>query len=311
MRLLYTSPVFLEHDTGRHPECRERLTSVIDRLSDSEVWKSLEQPSWEAATELDLARLHSPEYVAAVREIAERGGGQIEADTFVSRRSYEVARMAAGSAIDAVRQVMLRGSNARAVCLLRPPGHHALPAGGMGFCLFNHVALAARYAVKTLGLSRILIVDWDVHHGNGTQDAFYADPQVAFLSIHRSPFYPGTGAADETGIGPGIGTTLNVPLPFRTSRQEYQESFRAALERIADRIRPELVLLSAGFDAHRLDPIGSLGLETEDYDWLTQDVIEVAQTHAHGRLVSVLEGGYNVAVLPDCLQQYLLAMAAP
>ena len=182
----------------------------------------------------------------------------------------------------------------------------------MGFCLFNNVALAAAHATRQHKLTRLLLIDWDVHHGNGTQDIFYEDPEVMFYSIHRygQGFYPGTGAAEETGKGKGLGYTLNVPVKFGTPRKEYHELFERALEKAAARIKPELVLLSAGFDAHAQDPIGSLGLETEDFPTLTRRVLEVAKAHARGRLVSCLEGGYNVETLAECVQVHLEELLA-
>lgn len=178
----------------------------------------------------------------------------------------------------------------------------------MGFCLFNNVAVAARLATGPLQMERVLIVDWDVHHGNGTQDAFWSDERVGFLSIHRYPFYPGTGAADETGGGAGLGTICNLPTRMGTSRAEYRQRFADALDLFAARIRPQLVLVSAGFDAHRLDPIGSLGLETEDFEPLTRCVQQVASQYADGRLVSVLEGGYHPQALADSLHVHLRTM---
>ncbi len=177
----------------------------------------------------------------------------------------------------------------------------------MGFCLFNNIALAAQHARKAFGLDRILIVDWDVHHGNGTQDVFWTDPTISFLSIHRfgHGFYPGSGDADETGSGAGLGYTTNVPVRFGTSRHDYAAQFRNAVERAADRMRPDLILLSAGFDAHVLDPIGSLGLESEDFADMTKTLLAVADTHAKGRLVSCLEGGYNLNALAECVQAHL------
>lgn len=177
----------------------------------------------------------------------------------------------------------------------------------MGFCLFNNIALAAQHARAEFGLDRMLIVDWDVHHGNGTQDIFFADPEVFFFSIHRfgQGFYPGTGGADETGTGSGLGTTLNVPVRFGTSRKDYQGLFRRALESAADRIKPQLVLLSAGFDAHARDPIGSLGLEAEDFVDMTRTALDVARAHSQGRLVSCLEGGYNLDALAESVQGHL------
>jgi acetoin utilization deacetylase AcuC-like enzyme len=180
----------------------------------------------------------------------------------------------------------------------------------MGFCLFNNVAVAARMATSELGLDRVLIVDWDVHHGNGTQDVFWEDERVGFFSIHRWPFYPGTGGADETGSGPGLGATMNLPVHFGSSRRDYVSQFQNALERFAAKIRPQLVLISAGFDAHAADPIGSLGLEIEDFTTLTQIVKQTADIHANGRLVSVLEGGYHLEFMPRCVEAHLRELLA-
>src|SRR5262249_18613126 len=232
-------------------------------------------------------------------------------DTVVSAQSYAVALAAAGACVAAMDAVLASGDQGaperNALCLVRPPGHHATPTRSMGFCLFNNIALAADHARVAHGLNRLLIVDWDVHHGNGTQDIFYADPTVMFFSIHRygQGFYPGTGAADETGTGPGLGFTLNAPIRYGTARRDYLARFERDLEKAADKIKPELVLVSAGFDAHARDPIGSLGLEAEDFVVLTQRVLDVAKTHAAGRLVSCLEGGYNLEALAECVQAHL------
>jgi acetoin utilization deacetylase AcuC-like enzyme len=257
-----------------------------------------------------LARVHSPAYLDDLAAAASRSPGLIEVDTWLGPGSILAARLGAGAAIEAVADV-IRGPGRRALCLVRPPGHHARPTEPMGFCLFNTLAVAAADAVGRLGLGRVLIVDWDVHHGNGTHEIFDADPRVGFLSIHRYPFYPGTGRADETGTGPGLGFTRNIPLPFGISRAVYRSAFRNALEELAERTRPELVLISAGFDAHAEDPIGSLGLEIEDFDLLTRDVLAVAEVHAGGRVVSILEGGYNLSILAGCVEAHLRALAGP
>lgn len=305
MALLYTDPLFFEHKTGPgHPECPERLERIVAHLRETGLDRRFERGSAEPAPVDQLELVHSDSYIAQVRKFAESGGGRIEADTVVSGRSYDAARLAAGMGIDAVEQV-LGDTQRRAVCLVRPPGHHAVKAGAMGFCLFNNVAVAAAHARAFHDLNRILIVDWDVHHGNGTQDIFYREPHVYFLSAHRYPFYPGTGTADETGEGGGLGTIFNLPLPFGISRAEYLAQFEMILEQAADRCQPELVLLSAGFDAHAADPIGSLGLETEDYEPLTKLVLDVANTYCDGRFVSFLEGGYNIPVLAECVALHL------
>jgi acetoin utilization deacetylase AcuC-like enzyme len=217
-----------------------------------------------------------------------------------------VALAAAGACVAAVDSVVT-GAHTNALCLVRPPGHHATASLSMGFCLFNNIALAAQRALTAHRLTRILIVDWDVHHGNGTQDIFYESPEVFFFSIHRygNGFYPGTGAANETGHRRGLGYTLNTPIRFGTPRPQYYDCYRAALEKAADRIKPELVLVSAGFDAHVRDPIGSLELETEDFAKLTRDVLDAARVHAGGRLVSCLEGGYDVRALAQSVQAHL------
>ena len=302
--LLYTDPCFLDHDTGSHPEKAERLRRVTAHIEERGLDAKCELAQWQSVSLERLTRVHGKAYADKVRLFASQQGGYIEADTVVSRDSYDVALRAAGAACDAVQRVV-RGDHSRALCLVRPPGHHALQQSAMGFCLFNSVAIAARSAIADWDLDRVLIVDWDVHHGNGTQDIFWEDPQVSFLSIHRWPFYPGTGKRDETGKGKGLGTTLNLPTAMGTPRPEYLKQFRDELGQFADKNKPELILISAGFDSHKQDPIGSLGLEVEDFEELTSIVIEVAAAHAAGKLVSVLEGGYNVDVLPLCVEAHL------
>jgi acetoin utilization deacetylase AcuC-like enzyme len=294
MTLLYSDPVFLEHDTGSHPETAERLRAIAKMLDETGLRGRCTPGRFTPLEPAELRSVHTPRLVEQVRRVAESGGGHLDADTVVSPPSYAVALSAAGACVAAVEAV-LTGDDRSALCLVRPPGHHATPAHSMGFCLFNNVAVAARHARQKHGVNRVLIVDWDVHHGNGTQDVFYEDPSVYFLSIHRygQGFYPGTGAADETGAGPGLGTTRNVPVRYGTSRFDYHLRFVGAVEEAAEAFKPELVLVSAGFDAHRLDPIGDLGLETDDFMTLTGIILEVAETHAGGRLVSCLEGGYN------------------
>lgn len=304
MTLLYSDPIFLDHETGTHPERAVRLRQVVRHLERTGLDVRCQRPSWGPVSLERLARVHSLDYAASVERYARAGGGRIEADTVVSEASYQVALKAAGAVCNAVERVV-RGEDRTALCLVRPPGHHALAEGAMGFCLFNSVAIAARMATAELQLDRVLIVDWDVHHGNGTQDTFWTDPQVGFLSIHRFPFYPGSGDTDETGSGPGLGTTVNLPVPFGISRPAYLAGFRAQLEDLADKLRPQLVLISAGFDSHRDDPIGSLGLEIEDFQPLTEAVQSVAATHAGGRIVSVLEGGYNPGILAGCVEVHL------
>jgi acetoin utilization deacetylase AcuC-like enzyme len=304
MTLLYYDDRFLAHITGAHPERPVRLTQIMSHLERQGMVAQCRRPEWTPASHERLMRVHEAGYLEHLHEFVTSGGGRIEGDTVVSRASYDVARLAAGAAADALDRVV-RGEAKNALCLVRPPGHHARGHEAMGFCLLNNIAIAARVATDEHKLDRALIVDWDVHHGNGTQDAFWTDGRVGFLSIHRWPFYPGTGDSDETGSGAGLGTTLNLPVEFGTSRQEYLARFRTALENFADRLRPQIVLISAGFDSHRDDPIGSLELETEDFTQLSRMVIDVANIHAAGRIVSILEGGYNPGVLAGCVEVHL------
>jgi acetoin utilization deacetylase AcuC-like enzyme len=304
MTLLYYDPRFLNHNTGTHPEQPGRLRAIVGELERNGLAANCVQPTWDPASRQRIERVHQPEHVNHIAAIAAAGGGHADADTVISAASYGVATLAAGAACDAVDRVM-KGEAKTALCLVRPPGHHALADRAMGFCLFNNVAIAACVARDEYALDRILIVDWDVHHGNGTQDTFYQDGPVGFLSSHRWPFYPGTGDSDEIGSGSGLGATRNLPVAFGTPRAAYLERFARELENFADRIRPQLVLLSAGFDSHREDPIGSLGLETEDFATLTKLVRDIAATHAQGRVVSILEGGYNPPVLAECVATHL------
>lgn len=304
MTLLYYDSRFLDHDTGHHPEHAERLRQIAATLHDSGLADACRRPEWGPASRARLELIHTSSHIDHVAAAARRGGGHLDSDTVVSPASFDVARLAAGAACDAVDRV-LAGEDQSALCIVRPPGHHALPDHAMGFCLFNNIAIAACVARREHELDRVLIVDWDVHHGNGTQDEFYADGQVGFLSIHRWPFYPGTGAADETGTGAGLGATRNLPIAFGTPRPVYLDTFRRQLEDFAARIRPQLVLVSAGFDSHRADPIGSLSLEVEDFATLTEIVRVVADAYAEGRIVSLLEGGYNPPVLAECVATHL------
>jgi acetoin utilization deacetylase AcuC-like enzyme len=309
MTLLYSDPIFLQHDTGSHPETAERLRAIERRLADDLLLDRVERGTFEPLTPEDLTAVHSPDVADRAKHIAERGGGFLDVDTVVSPASYQVGLAAAGACSAAVDAVIAEKSRT-ALCLVRPPGHHATPNRSMGFCLFNNIAIAARRARTKHQLNRVLIVDFDVHHGNGTQDVFYEDPTVFFLSIHRYGFgfYPGTGSAEEVGRGPARGTTLNVPISHGTRLADYHAAFSSALERAAAACKPELVLVSAGFDAHRLDPIGGLGLEVEDFATLTREVLAIARTHAGGRVVSCLEGGYHWDATAEAVAAHLTVL---
>ena len=304
MTILYSDDRFLNHETGTHRECPERLKSIAAELKKTGLAARCQSRETRLATIDELSKIHGGMYVDRVDRYAREGGGWIEGDTFMSPQSYDVACRAAGTSLAAVDAVM-QGPEKRALCLIRPPGHHALVHEAMGFCLFNNIALAADRAVTHHRLERVLVIDWDVHHGNGTQDIFYERDDVWFLSVHRSPFYPGTGQKDETGTGKGLGTKFNLPVAFGTSRKEYLARFESLLTDVAARCRPEMVLISAGFDAHAQDPIGSLGLETEDFQTLTTLVVQVAETYCKGRIVSCLEGGYHVQRLAESVACHL------
>jgi acetoin utilization deacetylase AcuC-like enzyme len=307
MTLLYKDAIFLKHDTGtHHPETSDRLRAITKALDKAGLIKKCKTGEYKPLSEEAIGKLHSGKMVTAAKQLAEHGGGRLDADTVVSADSFKVALAAAGAFAAAVDAVV-KGTAKNALCLVRPPGHHATPTKSMGFCLFNNIALAARHATTAHKMTRVLIVDWDVHHGNGTQDIFYEAPDVVFFSIHRygMGFYPGTGAATETGRGKGQGHIINAPVKFGTSPKEYHAAFSKALEKAADKIKPELVLVSAGFDAHAKDPIGSLGLEVEDFVTLTKAVLDVAKTHAKSRLVSCLEGGYHLEMLAESVQAHL------
>jgi acetoin utilization deacetylase AcuC-like enzyme len=306
MTILLSDPLFQRHETGSHPERPARLAVIQSKLENAGLITQCKKGPYEPLTPAEVCEIHTPEVVANARRLADAGGGWLEADTLLSAESYQVALAAAGACCAGVEQVM-RGVDRTALCLVRPPGHHATPSRSMGFCIFNNIALAAHRARKAFGLTRILIVDWDVHHGNGTQDIFWTDPTVHFLSIHRfgHGFYPGSGNDDETGSGAGLGHTINVPVAYGTVRADYRAMYRNAIEKAADKVKPELILLSAGFDAHIRDPIGCLGLEAEDFADMTRMLRQVADAHCQGRLVSCLEGGYNLQALAECVQAHV------
>jgi acetoin utilization deacetylase AcuC-like enzyme len=308
VHLLYDE-VFLGHDTGAaHFERFQRLKCVIAALEeDQTLSQKLHRVTSRPATLHDLQRCHSEEMIRDIRTFIDRGGTHLDTDTPVSEDSFDVACLAAGAAVTAVDTVMA-GNDGRAFVLSRPPGHHATPYRPMGFCLFNNAAVAARYAQEIHGLERVLIVDWDVHHGNGTQDIFWTDDSVYFFSTHQSPHYPGTGAREEIGEGKGSGYSLNIPLRAGTPASSHRQAFSDALKEIETRFHPDLVIVSAGFDSHRGDPLGGLMLEDADFAEMTKDVLKIAEKHANGRVVSILEGGYNLDLLGGSVRSHLSAL---
>ncbi|MFQ5481577.1 MAG: histone deacetylase [Nitrospinaceae bacterium] len=301
--------LYLEHETGQHPECPDRLRSIQNKLENSAILPALHRVSPRPATVQDIERVHQPGYAAGVAAACAAGGAHLDADTAISPRSHDAALLSAGAGLTAV-DLVVDGKCENAFCAVRPPGHHAEHDRSMGFCLFNNVAIAARYAQKVKGLERVFIFDWDVHHGNGTQHSFYADPAVFYSSIHQYPFYPGTGGEDETGTGDGLGATLNFPMRAFSGDDDYMKLIENRLIPQMHRFRPDLILLSAGFDAHAQDPLAQMTLTTEGYGRMTGAIRGAARELCQGRLVSMLEGGYNLDALADSAHIHLARLAS-
>ena len=279
-----------------HPERPERLTAIMSLLEEERLTEKLTIIKPEPADECWITSVHSLQHVASLRAVgrkAENDLTYIDGDTPLSRDSLHVAFLAVGGVLAGIDAVM-NGEVRSVFCAVRPPGHHAEPTRAMGFCLFNNVAIGARYFQKRYGLRKILIVDWDVHHGNGTQEAFYKDPSVLFFSTHQYPLYPGTGRDDEQGLGAGLGSTINIPMRAGSGDEEYIEVFNSRLIPVAKEFEPDAVIISAGFDAHRNDSLASMRLTEEGYAKLSRIVKEIAEEHAGGRVISCLEGGYHL-----------------
>jgi acetoin utilization deacetylase AcuC-like enzyme len=302
-------PAVREHDTGPgHPEQPARYSAVMDRLQFTGLLDYLPHIDPHLASPDQLALVHTRPYIALTEKEVKAHHGQLSTgDTTICPGSFDAALRAAGCTLAATDAVM-QGRINNAFCVVRPPGHHASQARGMGFCLFNNIAVAARYAQKQFGIDHVAIIDWDVHHGNGTQDIFYEDPSVLFFSTHQSPWYPGTGAAGETGAGAGIGTTINCPFPAGAGRREILGAFQQVLLPKLHEFRPELVFISAGFDSRIKDPLGQFLLDDQDFVDLTRLLMEVAASYAGGRVVSVLEGGYNLSGLASAATAHVRAL---
>jgi acetoin utilization deacetylase AcuC-like enzyme len=306
-------PVYEQHDTGdNHPESPARYVAVMDALrGDADLWAQLLELEAPLAPRGDVQAAHTTQHFKRVERAVSEGRGYLDADTIVSMRSLDAALRASGGACRAVDAIMA-GEARNAFLPVRPPGHHATSENAMGFCLFNTVAVAARYAQSRYKeIERVAVIDWDVHHGNGTQGIFYDDPTVFFFSAHQYPWYPGTGTRGENGQGRGRGYTLNVPLQAGTSARVHRTTFDAALEEIADKFTPDLILISAGFDAHAGDPLGQLLLEDEDFVKMTRAVKEWAGSVCAGRIVSCLEGGYNLETLGATARAHVRTLSEP
>lgn len=290
------------HRTGpTHPECPERVARIADALRTHGIDQACIPIEVNSVDPAAVSRVHSDEYVARLKEACSQGRGFIDVpDSVICGQSYEIACLAAGTAVAAVDLVM-EGSIDNAFCAIRPPGHHAQRDLSMGFCLLNNIAIAATHLLEDHGLTRVLILDWDVHHCNGTQQTFESDSRVLVISLHGHPgiVYPGTGFENERGKGAGEGYTINIPLLPESGDDEYHRAFDDRVLPAIDEFKPQFILLSAGFDAHRLDPLAPLSLETSSFGWMTDAVKEAAKRHCSGKLVSLLEGGYHLEALSD------------
>lgn len=304
MAFLSYDSTYLEHDTGpAHPEAAVRLVSVVAHLKKEGIWERARHLTPRPAVRAEIELAHEPHHFDRVAD-AVRREAHLDPDTVTSARSLDAALLAAGATLTAADEVMA-GEDRRGLCLVRPPGHHATPDRAMGFCLFNSLAVCARYLRAEYAVKRVAIIDFDVHHGNGTEEIFCEDPGVFYLSLHRYPFYPGTGGPYDTW-NRGV-AVRDIPLPADTTPEQYHKSLARGLSEVAA-YQPEVVLVSAGFDAHRLDPIGGLGLTEEDFHEITRAIVALAERTAKGRVISALEGGYNLDVLGPSVEQHLRAL---
>ena len=301
---------FLNHDTGiNHPECQQRLTSCMSHLRSLGWFEDLRQLSAEIIDDEWLATTHSKSYIQRARKSCTNGEAFLDSmDVSICKESFDIALLTAGAPVTLANEIFT-GNIDNGFVLARPPGHHAERDQAMGFCLFNNVAILARYLQHQYGIDKVLILDWDVHHGNGTQHSFEEDPSVLYVSTHQYPYYPGTGAYTETGIGLGNGATLNCPMSAGAGDVNYESAFNDKILPAIDAFKPEFIIISAGFDAHLEDPLGQICLSTSFYRWMTKRMMEVASKHCQGRLISVLEGGYNLQFLPLCVEEHIAVLS--
>jgi len=296
---IYRNSLFLQHQPGfDHPETPERLQVIFDELDKEHIGKHFIYPQFEPASPAILGLNHTKQLVKRVAETQGRDHDYLDADTRTSADSYDAACLAAGALIDGITRVD-SGEIDNAFCLVRPPGHHAEKDQSMGFCLFNNVAIAARWAQKELGFKKIMIIDWDLHHGNGTQHSFFDTDKVLYLSSHQYPYYPGTGALPETGTGKGAGHTINIPLPGGQGDLDFARIFNELVVPVTRQYTPELILVSCGFDIYNGDPLGAMEVTTDGFAWMTRQLVNVADEVCDGKLLVTLEGGYNLTGMRD------------
>lgn len=295
--------LFLNHYTAGHVESPDRLKSIMSRLESDNLLRMIQHIPYIEATEADLQLVHSKVMIDKVREASKHAPTWLDPDTYVSPNSYQIAAAAAGGGIKLVSEIVA-GSVTNGMALIRPPGHHATPTRSMGFCLFNNVAIAARYLQTHHRIEKVAIIDWDVHHGNGTQDVFYDDPTVLYMSTHLYPHYPGTGSEAEQGEENAMGTTRNFPLRFATSVKDYLENFNHGLKEIKT-FDPDFILISAGFDSHADDPLGGLSLRENDFALMTKQICKLANETCDGKVASFLEGGYNLDSLASSVAMHI------
>ena len=297
---------FLAHDTGPgHPERPERLSASMRHISGITWRNKLFDIDPHIADTKWIRTVHQSEYIARAKAACKAGHSHLDSmDVAISTRSFEIAGLAAGAGIELADNLMDHRID-NGFALVRPPGHHAEKDAALGFCLFNNIAILANYLRQAHGLQKIAIIDWDVHHGNGTQHTFEADPAVMYISTHQYPYYPGTGAVSETGIGSGKGSIVNCPMPAGASDQLYERAFVDKVLPALESFKPDAVLISAGFDAHHSDPLAEISLTTEFFGWMTLRLMEIAEKHCDGRIISLLEGGYNLETLGPCIETHL------
>ena len=304
-----SDPFYLKHKNEPHPENPGRLNAIQKNIESSKYYNNLTLIQPRKATVEDIAKVHGTGYIRSVEDSCRNGVRNLDADTVISSDSYQAALLSAGAGLEALDKI-LEGTVGNAFCAVRPPGHHAEQNKAMGFCLFNNVGVIARYAQDIKNIQKIFIFDWDVHHGNGTQHSFYKDSSIYYSSIHQYPFYPGTGGVDETGTGDGLGSNLNLPMRAYSCDADYINAIEHKLIPVIQKFNPDLIIISAGFDAHENDPLAQINLSTDCYGKMTQKLMEIANDVCNGRILSMLEGGYDYSALADSVQLHVETLSS-